>query len=125
MTEESFKNSLLGFMDRPNPKRSVLSELRFLSGIAFETEKKVLDLFLNNNTLTDLTADFFHDGNRDLWRKTRTVTMNFCGIKTIEEHTFEHLTRLSGTVTHYRTRSGPSKTLRIYRVQLSALDDIF
>ena len=59
---------------------------------------KVLDLFLNNNTITELTAEFFPDGNRELWRKTREVTMNFCGIKTIAEDTFKHLTKLQGKV---------------------------
>ena len=59
---------------------------------------KVMDLFLNNNTITELTSDFFPDGNRELWKKTREVTMNFCGIKTIAEDTFEHLTILQGKV---------------------------
>ena len=57
-----------------------------------------MDLFLNNNTITELTSDFFPDGNRELWKKTREVTMNFCGIKTITEDTFEHLTILQGKV---------------------------
>lgn len=57
-------------------------------------EQKVMDLFLNNNTITELTSDFFPDENRELWKKTREVTMNFCGIKTIAEDTFEHLTIL-------------------------------
>ena len=64
-----------------------------------------MDLFLNNNPLPDLTADFFHDANRDLWKKTRTVTLNFCEIKTIEEGTFDHLTKLSGMVNDRNLRS--------------------
>ena len=64
-----------------------------------------MDLFLNNNPLPDLTADFFHDANRDLWKKTRTVTLNFCEIKTIEEGTFDHLTKLSGMVNNHVIRA--------------------
>ena len=65
-----------------------------------------MDLFLNNNTITELTSDFFPDGNRELWKKTREVTMNFCGIKTIAEDTFEHLTVLQGKVNQQKIFSG-------------------
>jgi len=68
---------------------------KMMSNLQPNYDDRVMDLFLNNNPLPDLTADFFHDANRDLWKKTRTVTLNFCEIKTIEEGTFDHLTKLS------------------------------
>jgi len=98
MPEENFK-----LLIRDSCTRTILGVLFFEPGrIPRNLRKpifeffKVLDLFLNNNTITELTSDFFHDGNRELWRKTRTVTMNFCGIKTVAENAFEHLTKLSG-----------------------------